>query len=152
MTKSENTRLALEEALTRILTGDPRRVSRSRKLSVRAVETEAGASNGSAYYYPEIIEKIKKNKKKTTLSAAPHSATSGVEVWKAKALEAGRLKSKFRDECNELKLLNAQIAADQYRQLSALHEALQKISDLEKTIESLNEELIKTRRHNITRI
>ncbi|HHD7444745.1 TPA: hypothetical protein ACOVFI_003874 [Citrobacter braakii] len=152
MTKSENTRLALEEALTRILTGDPRRVPRTRKLSVRAVETEAGVSNGSAYYYPELIEKIKKHKKKTTLSAAPRSSTSGVEVWKAKAFEAGRLKNKFRDECNELKLFNAQIAADQYRQLSALHEALQKISELEKTIESLNEELIKTRRHNITRI
>lgn len=152
MTKSEKTRLALEEALTRILIGNPRRVPQSRKLSVRSVETEAGASNGSAYYYPEVIEKIANHKKKTSLSAAPCRATSVVDIWKGKALEAERLKSKFRNKFNELMLFNAQIAADQYRQMSALQEALQKISDLEKTIESLNEELIKTRRKNITKI
>lgn len=72
--------------------------------------------------------------------------------WKEKAQEAERLKSKFRGECNELKQLNAQIAADQYRQMMSLQEAIQKITELEKIIENLNAELIDTRRRNIKRI
>ncbi|MEH3481100.1 MULTISPECIES: hypothetical protein [Enterobacter] len=152
MIKSENTRLALEEAMSRILKGNPRRIAPSRKLSVRSVEIEAGLSNGSAYYYPEIIETISKHKRKTSKTVVTRSSVTEIAVWKEKVQEAERLKSKFRDECNELKLLNAQIASDQYQQMSTLREALQKIIELEKTIERLNEELIKTRRQNIARI
>ena len=152
MIKSENTRLALEEAMIRILKGIPLRIASSRKLSVRSVEIEAGLSNGSAYYYPEIIETISKHKYQTSKPVASRSTVTEVAIWKEKTHEAERLKSKFRDECKELKLLNSQIASDQYRQMSTLREALQKIIELEKTIERLNEELIKTRRENITRI
>jgi hypothetical protein len=38
------------------------------------------------------------------------------------------------------------------QQVSALQDALQKISELEKAIENLNQELIEARRRNITRI
>lgn len=152
MSKRDNTLLILEEALTRLLSGNPRRVPPARKLSARAVETEAGLSNGSAYYYPEIIEKISILKHKLAPSVTTHIAVSRTGKWKEKALEAERLKSKFREECNELKHLNAQIAADQYRQMSALQEAIQKITELEKIIENLNAELIDTRRRNIKQI
>jgi len=152
MSKRDNTRLLLEEALLHILNGVPRRVSPSRKLSARAVETEAGLSNGSSYYYPEFIEKITKLKQKTDASVTTRRPANSIDKWKEKALEAERLKSKFREECNELKQLNGQIAADQYRQMSALQEAGQKISELERIIENLNEKLVNTRRRNITRI
>lgn len=152
MSKRDNTLLILEEALARVLSGDTRRIPPTRKLSARAVETEAGLSNGSAYYYPEFIEKISTLKHKFDPSVPLLSSASRMGKWKEKAQEAERLKSKFRGECNELKQLNAQIAADQYRQMMALQEAIQKITELEKIIENLNAELIDTRRRNIKRI
>lgn len=152
MSKRDNTRAILEEALARILNGEPRRVSPLKKLSTRSVEIEAGLSNGSAYYYPELIEKISTLKQKNNTSTTTRRPITGIEILKEKARKAERLKSKFREECHELRLLNAQIAADQYRQMSALRDALQKISELEKTIENLNQELIETRRRNITQI
>ncbi|WP_391488807.1 hypothetical protein [Leclercia tamurae] len=152
MSKREHTLLSLEEALARILSGDTRRVPPDKKLSVRAVETEAGLSNGSAYYYPELIERISIIKHKSHPSVTISGSVSRTGKWKIKAQEAERLKSKFRAEYIELKQLNAQIAADQYRQMSALQEAIQKISELEKIIDKLNAELNDPRRGKIKRI
>ena len=59
MSKSENTLLMLEAALDRISQGKPKRIPATRKLSVRAVEEEANLGNGSGYYYPEFVEKVK---------------------------------------------------------------------------------------------
>jgi hypothetical protein len=152
MSKRENTLLMLEEALTRILGNIPRRVPLTRKLSARAVETEAGLSNGSAYYYPELIAKIAKLKQGAGISATTNRSVSGTQKWKERALKAEQLKKRFREESNELKALNAQIAADQYRQVSALREALQKIAELEDENGKLKKELTDSRRLNITRI
>ncbi|MBB1440970.1 hypothetical protein H5202_20385, partial [Shewanella sp. SG41-4] len=57
MLKSENTLLALEAALGRIIQGKPKRIPTHRKLSVRSVEEEANLGNGSGYYYPDFVEK-----------------------------------------------------------------------------------------------
>ncbi|EAR9475553.1 hypothetical protein ACTMN8_002426 [Escherichia coli] len=152
MSKREHTLLSLEEALARILSGDTRRVPPDKKLSVRAVETEAGLSNGSAYYYPGLIERISILKHKSHPSVTISGSVSRTGKWKIKAQEAERLKNKFRAEYIELKQLNAQIAADQYRQMSALQEAIQKIAELEKIIDKLNAELNDPRRGKIKRI
>ena len=141
MSKKDNTLLLLEAALDRILRGESQKIAPSRKLSVRAVEVESGLGNGSAYYHTKIIEKIKQIKNS--------SITTG-SLNHQKALKAEKLKNKFRDENIALKLLNSQIAADQYRQMSTLRDALQRILELEKTIEELNIELVETRRKNIT--
>ncbi|MGI1272497.1 hypothetical protein [Enterobacter kobei] len=152
MSKRDSTLLVLEEALARILNKTPLRVPQARKLSARSVEAEAGLSNGSAYYYPELIGKIALLKQDPGTSASTIRSASGPEKWKEKARTAERLKKQFREENDELKELNAQIAADQYRQMSALREALHKITELEEAIEKLKKELITTRRQNITRI
>ncbi|MCV5977011.1 hypothetical protein OFO29_32230, partial [Escherichia coli] len=62
MSKSENTLLVLEAALERIKQGKPKRIPAHRKLSVRAVEEEANLGNGSGYYYPDFVEKVKQTK------------------------------------------------------------------------------------------
>lgn len=147
MSKKDNTLLLLEAALDRILRGESQKIAPSRKLSVRAVEVESGLGNGSAYYHTKIIEKIKQIKNSSiTTGSLNHQQGK----WKQKALKVEKLKNKFRDENIALKLLNSQIAADQYRQMSTLRDALQRISELEKTIEELNIELVETRRKNIT--
>ena len=60
MTKSDTTLSLLEDALQRLINGQPQRISKTRRISVRAVEEEAGKGDGSAYYYADFIEKIKK--------------------------------------------------------------------------------------------
>ncbi|HHV2294494.1 TPA: hypothetical protein ACULIF_004520, partial [Escherichia coli] len=97
--------------------------------------------------HTKIIEKIKQIKNSSITTG---SLNHQHRKWKQKALKAEKLKNKFRDENIALKLLNSQIAADQYRQMSTLRDALQRILELEKTIEELNIELVETRRKNIT--
>ena len=64
MSKSENTRVELLSAIDRILSGDTVRIDAKRGLSAIAVEEEANLGNGSAYYYSDVIEKIKLLKSK----------------------------------------------------------------------------------------
>jgi replication-associated recombination protein RarA len=71
MNKSENTLLALEAALERIKQGKPKRIPAHRKLSVRAVEEEANLGNGSGYYYPDFVEKVKRTKIRVSLNVFP---------------------------------------------------------------------------------
>lgn len=59
MNKSQITRVELECALKRILSGNTERIDPNRKLSVKAVEEEAGLGDGSAYYYKDIVAIIK---------------------------------------------------------------------------------------------
>lgn len=56
MSKSQITKVELEQALGRILSGKTHRVDPARKISVKAVEEEAGLSDGSAYYYKDIVQ------------------------------------------------------------------------------------------------
>uniref|UniRef100_UPI003CE754CF hypothetical protein n=1 Tax=Enterobacter cloacae complex sp. 280C5 TaxID=3395861 RepID=UPI003CE754CF len=58
MSKSENTLLKLEAALQRILDGQTKRIPDNRKLSVRAVEEEAGLGNGTCYYYGAFKSRV----------------------------------------------------------------------------------------------
>lgn len=148
MNKHDMTVVRLETALERILTGKPVRIMAARKLSIRAVEDEAGLGNGSAYYYPDIVNKIRfeKHQSANRMSSTIKSVNS---KWKKKALEAERLKNRFSCENKTLKELNAGIAANQYKQLSALRRALERIEELEKEVISLKEELVETRRYNI---
>ena len=58
MSKSDHTRIQLIKALERILSNNTERISPKQKLSIRAVEEEAGLGNGSAHYYKDIVSKI----------------------------------------------------------------------------------------------
>ncbi|WP_448247869.1 hypothetical protein [Thalassotalea agariperforans] len=59
MNKSQITRVELEDALKRILSEKTERIDPNRKLSIKAVEEEAGLGDGSAYYYKDVVAKIK---------------------------------------------------------------------------------------------
>ena len=56
MTRESITELELFNAVERIINKETIRIPSSRKLSVRAVEDEAGLGDGSAYYYEDVIK------------------------------------------------------------------------------------------------
>ena len=103
MNKSNLTKLELENAINRIQKGETIRIPPTRKLSVRAVEDEANLGDGSAYYYKDVIEKIKRiaNKSKTGTTIT-NSGSSGV-VLREKLKKEINIKEKYRAEVKALK-------------------------------------------------
>jgi hypothetical protein len=103
MNKSNLTKLELENAINRIQKGETIRIPSTRKLSVRAVEDEANLGDGSAYYYKDVIEKIKliANKSKTGTTIT-NGGSSGV-VLREKLKKEINIKEKYRAEVKALK-------------------------------------------------
>ncbi|EKO3914687.1 hypothetical protein P0F25_003423 [Vibrio metschnikovii] len=138
MSKSQITKVELELALERVLSGKTHRVDPARKISVKAVEEEAGLGNGSAYYYKDIVKKIKdsaiQNSPKAKAQNAYEDKISSLRVRLNKEIS---LKEKYRGQVEELK---GQIAnmASQHNQLALMIQQYQyKISELESDIEQL---------------
>lgn len=76
MKGDEKTLKRLEEALGRIIQGIPERIPLNSTLSVSAVEDEAQMGHGSAYYYPELVQEVKKIQKRwqsVQYGAAPNN-------------------------------------------------------------------------------
>jgi hypothetical protein len=103
MNKSNLTKLELENAINRIQQGETSRIPPTRKLSVRAVEDEANLGDGSAYYYKDIIEKIRHlaNKSKTATTTINNGSSSA--RLREKLKKEISLKEKYRVEVKELK-------------------------------------------------
>lgn len=55
----------LQDAFERLKKGETNIVPAGSKINVSNVEQEAGMGDGSAYYYPELIDAIKEAKKQT---------------------------------------------------------------------------------------
>jgi hypothetical protein len=98
MARENSTEIELFNAIDRIINTETIRIPSSRKLSVRAVEDEAGLGDGSAYYYSEVIKKIKecifegKNLKTST-----HQGTDFARV-KENLKKEIKIKDKYRQK------------------------------------------------------
>lgn len=130
MSKSENTRLELLSAIDRILSGDTVRIDAKRGLSAIAVEEEANLGNGTAYYYADVIEKIKQLKSKAVTKKQAQQ-NSDVTKLREKLANEKRLKEKYRAEIASLKEQMAQMASTHNALALSNHQHLKKISDLE---------------------
>jgi hypothetical protein len=120
MSKSQLTRTELVAALQRILSGKAQRISPDRKLTVKAVEEEAGLGNGSAYYYPDIVQDIKQaaNKKSHSMLAA-NKDVEKLSDLKLKLQHEIRLKEQYRTELINIKARLA-LMASQHNQQSII--------------------------------
>jgi hypothetical protein len=132
MSKSQITKVELEQALERILSGRTLRVDPARKISVKAVEEEAGLGDGSAYYYKDIIQKIKDsavlNSPKVKAQNAYENKISSLRERLNKEI---KLKEKYREQVEEMKNQLASMAS-QHNQLALIIEQYQyKILELE---------------------
>jgi len=151
MDKSENTLVALEAALERIVQGNPRRILARRKLSVRAVEEEANLGDGSAYYYEDFIKKVKQAK--TDISQAKGEYVQPeIESVRTKLNEQKRIKNNFKEKYKTEKEKLANFAAAQHHLNDKLVKALARIDDLEFENANLKEENVNLRRNKIVPI
>ena len=132
MGKSNVTRAKIEEALKRILQGRPQIIPSTQKLSVKAVEEEAGLGSGSVYYYPEIVNKIKKHAlKKPSNNKNKSLYEEKIASLQDRLKKEKRLKEKYRLEVTELKAQLANMAS-QHNQLALMIQQYQfKIAELE---------------------
>ncbi|SON51135.1 hypothetical protein [Vibrio tapetis] len=151
MSKSENTRLALEAALERIKQGKPKRIPTHRKLSVRAVEEEANLGNGSGYYYPEFVEKVKQTKADIA-EGKGEIVQPEVQTVRAKLNEQKRIKEKFKAKYETEREKLALFAASQHHLNDKLVQALAHIEDLEFENSQLREELVQLKRTKVVPI
>lgn len=151
MVKSENTLIVLEAALERIVQGKPNRIPTSRKLSVRAVEEEANLGNGSGYYYPEFVEKVKQVKAEIATGKGEYVQPE-IQIVREKLSEQKRIKSNFKEKYNKAREQLALFAASQHHLNDNLVKALARIEELEYENAELRERLAKANRSNITAI
>ncbi|MEZ9859058.1 hypothetical protein AB4381_11365 [Vibrio splendidus] len=151
MSKSENTRLALEAALERIKQGKPKRIPTHRKLSVRAVEEEANLGNGSGYYYPEFVEKVKQTKAEIAAGKG-EIIQPEVQTVRAKLNEQKRIKENFKVKYETERKKLALFAAAQHHLNDRLVKALAHIEDLEFQNSQLREELAQLKRSKVVSI
>ncbi|WP_210441885.1 hypothetical protein [Vibrio crassostreae] len=151
MSKSENTLLALEAALDRITHRKPKRIPSHRKLSVRAVEEEANLGNGSGYYYPEFVEKVKQAKAEIATGKGEHVQPE-IQTVRAKLNEQKRIKSNYKEKYNEAREQLALFAASQHHLNDKLVHALARIDELEFDNAGLLEELTRLKRSKVVSI
>ncbi|MDO6835795.1 hypothetical protein Q4596_09175 [Pseudoalteromonas carrageenovora] len=157
MTKSENTLIRLEAALERILAGEPKRIPKNRKLSIRAVEEEANLGNGSCHYYSEFSSKVRILKSKQKSSSSQQEAdTEYTDSLRSKVSNEKRVKEKYRSENVELKKTIQQLAAEhhQFNELIRRHKAQSKQLEIENkelsvALENTREELTQLKRERI---
>ncbi|WP_323936917.1 hypothetical protein [Aeromonas caviae] len=148
MNKSENTLMILEAALERIIQGQPKRIPKSRKLSVRAVEEEANLGNGSGYYYPEFVAKVKAAKSKISTDRG-NLVVPEIQAVRAKLNEQKRIKTNYKEKYEAEKNKLALFAAAQHHLNDKLVHALTRIDELEYENSDLKNRLTELMRNNI---
>ncbi|KJF92264.1 hypothetical protein UB33_13150 [Photobacterium angustum] len=151
MGKSENTLIVLEAALERIAQGKPKRIPTTRKLSVRAVEEEANLGNGSGYYYPDFVQKVKQTKADIAKGNGEYVKPE-VDAVREKLNEQKRIKDNFKQKYQEANNKLALIAASQHHLNDQLVKALARIDELEHENAELKEELVTLKRSQVVSI
>ncbi|MFC4700803.1 hypothetical protein ACFO4O_11585 [Glaciecola siphonariae] len=115
MNKSETTLSVLQEALQRLISGQPQRVSKTRRISVRAVEEEAGMGDGSAYYYSGFIKKIKNIQVKTKSVKPNSSLDQTLSSVRNKLKKEIQIKERYKLQLEEARL-NLSMLATQHNE------------------------------------
>ncbi|EPW6950688.1 hypothetical protein ACWOYF_001421 [Vibrio parahaemolyticus] len=151
MSKSENTLVSLEAALERIVQGKPKRIPSTRKLSVRAVEEEANLGNGSGYYYPDFVQKVKQVKADIAKTKGEYVQPE-IESVRIKLRDQKRIKENYKEKFETKKEQLALFAAAQHHLNDKLVKALSAIEELETENAKLREELAQLKRSQVVSI
>lgn len=133
--------------LKQIKQGKPKRIPTHRKLSVRAVEEEANLGNGSGYYYPDFVEKVKQTKAEIA-EGNGEIVLPEIQTVRAKLNEQKRIKSNYKEKYNETREQLALLADAQHHLNDKLVQALARINENSE----LKEELVKLKRNKVVSI
>ena len=131
MKKSENTLIKLEAALQRIIERKTKRIPDHRKLSVRAVEEEAGLGNGSCYYYPDFKLRVQSEAQKLKCLTPDTAVQSDVEILREKRNQERKIKIQYREKVAVLTQRLTSMAAEHHQLSHALRHAYSRIESLE---------------------
>jgi hypothetical protein len=134
MNKSQLTVKELTDALNRIINKQTLRVSPERKLSVKAVEEEANLGDGTAYYYKETVETIKKCIADNNQPYKVSNETTLNESLKLRLKRETKLKEKYRDEIKDLKLKLSLLASQNNEFSISIQQYKQRILELESNV------------------
>lgn len=145
----DNTELRLETALQRILDGQPEHIPEHRKLSVRAVEEEANLGNGSGYYYPAIVEKIKAAKADARAKQTGKKPATALEKAREGKKQETKVKEKYRKQRDELLMDKEHMAAVHHQLSHALRKAHKRIAELEIELDETKQQLAEARRAGV---
>ena len=129
MSKSFITTNELLAALARILDKKTTRIPSTRKLSVRAVEDEAGLGDGSAYYYQDVLLKIKEAIKRDKVKRLNIGEDT---TLKEKLKSETNIKNKYRSKINALNKRISLMAKEHnelYQQMVMYREKVEELED-----------------------
>jgi predicted NodU family carbamoyl transferase len=133
MNKSQLTNQELEQALNRIINNQTIRVSPNRKLSVKAVEDEAGLGDGTAYYYKEVVQKIKSSIADKSSHTVDVSTLEN-EKLRERLKNESKLKEKYREEITNLKSKLSLLAAQNNEFAISIQQYEQRVLELESNV------------------
>ncbi|HGE8268489.1 TPA: hypothetical protein ACGD2I_003013 [Aeromonas hydrophila] len=139
MKKSENTLLKLEAALQRIIERKTKRIPDHRKLSVRAVEEEAGLGNGSCYYYPDFKLRVQSEVQKLKCLTPDTAVQSDVKILREKRNQERKIKIQYREKVAVLTQRLTSMAAEHHQLSHALRHAYSRIESLEHQVIELKQ-------------
>ncbi|TOM54835.1 hypothetical protein CGH72_21305 [Vibrio parahaemolyticus] len=151
MSKRETTLIVLEAALERIVQGKPEHIPATRKLSVRAIEEEANLGNGSGYYYPDFVQKVKAVKAEIAQNSG-RVIQPEIQAVRSKLNNEKRIKENYREKYESMKADLTHFAAAQHHLNDKLVKALSDKEELEIENANLRAELAKLKRSKVVPI
>lgn len=146
--RGQLTIVRLEQALQRLLDGNPKRTQNDGRLSLSRVNKEAGLSSGGIYYYNDFVEKVRKKIHEIKLDNSMSDLSVGkvsADKMRTQRDKERDLKVRYRDQRNNIKDFCNQVISNNAKLEFALFEALDKIDKLEEIIS-------KTKAHKVFNI
>ncbi|MGP9771710.1 MULTISPECIES: hypothetical protein [Halomonas] len=132
--RGEITKQRLEDALQRLIDGNPERTPDDGKLNLSRINKEAGLSSGGIYYYGDFVERARReiDKHKTRISASSSTKVKiSVDRLRAQKDKERELKERYRSQRDEIKKFCDLVIAQNAKLEFSLYEALEEIDALQ---------------------
>jgi len=132
--RGEITKQRLEDALQRLIDGNPERTPNDGKLNLSRINKEAGLSSGGVYYYSDFVEKARKeiDSFKTKKASPTYKAGKiSVDRLRAQRDKERELKERYRSQRDDIKKFCDQVIARNANLEFSLYEALEEIEALQ---------------------
>jgi len=140
MTASNKTLITearLNQALERLVQGEPEKTKPDGKINLKRINDEAGLSSGSIYYYKEFIEKARDviAELKRSNNKSNYSINRG-ELAKLRSQrdKQKELKIRYRDQRDTIKQFADSVVHENAKLHFSLYEAHNRIEQLEKEL------------------